>query len=248
MDSQRFIMPTVRNTALVLGLVVLLGFLLIAFQITSLSPIQLMVGLGCLGLIATPLISYFFVQTIHKLETSQQEVHRLSYTDELTGLFTRQYFFEVAHRELLSSYRYGYPVSLLMVDIDGFKRVNDTCGHLVGDHTLRNCAKVIQESLRETDFFARFGGEEFVVLMPHANQEQAMMVAERVRVAIESLLIMSEGHEVKITASIGLTSTDSGSFEITELVSQAEAALEASKVKGGNKVSEGVGDAKALAS
>ena len=196
-------------------------------------------------LLLTPALAYAFVTQGARLEQAEQTIHKLGYTDALTGLYKRQYLFEVGHKELLAASRYDYPVSLLLIDIDGFKSVNDDHGHLVGDHTLRNTAKVIQESLRETDFFARYGGEEFAVLMPHASWEQAERVAERVRSALENLRTLNGGKDVLVTVSIGLSNLNAETSDLAELIQQAERALLHAKSLGGNHVAVAAALAKA---
>lgn len=216
-------------TFLVLGLTMLLS-------VKTVSASTLILAAVLVPLLLTPPVAFTFSRLSARLDEAEQTIHKLGYTDALTGLYKRQYLFEVGYKELLAAARYDYPVSLLLIDIDGFKAVNDEHGHLVGDHTLRNTAKVIQESLRETDFFARYGGEEFAVLMPHATWEQAEVVSERVRVALENLRTLSGGKDVLVTVSIGLSNINAETKDLAELLQQAERALLHAKSLGGNHV------------
>ena len=189
-------------------------------------------------LLITPFLAVMWTRKNDELEEAQEEIHRLGISDALTGLYKRHYFFEFAQKELLAATRYHYPISLLLLDVDNFKRINARHGHEVGDHTLRNVARVIQDSMRETDFLARFGGEEFAILMPHAKWEDAEATAERVRTAMESLQTLSGGNQVFVTVSIGLASLGTEASNLEQLVAKAELALlHAKKTAGGNHVS-----------
>lgn len=189
-------------------------------------------------LIITPFFAVMWARKNDEIEEVKEEIHSLGISDTLTGLYKRHYFFEFAQKELLAAARYHYPISLLLLDVDNFKRINARHGHEVGDHTLRNVARVIQDSMRETDFLARFGGEEFAILMPHAKWEDAEATAERVRTAMESLQTLSGGNQVFVTVSIGLASLGAEASTLEQLVAKAELALlHAKKTAGGNHVS-----------
>lgn len=230
---------TLATTLLCVSLSALLGYGVAL--LLNLSPratralLNFAVGLP---LLITPFLSYSYARAREELIAAKAELHRLGISDELTGLYKRHYFFEFAQKELLSAVRYHYPVSLLVLDIDNFKRINNHYGYDVGDHTLRNVAKVIQESLRETDFLARYGGEEFAILMPHARWEDAEATAERVRTSLESLQTLSGGNQVFVTVSIGLASLSPEVNDLPRLIKKAEQALSyAKRTQGGNHVS-----------
>jgi len=139
--------------------------------------------------------------------------------------------------ELRRHQRYGHSMSLLMLDIDHFKSINDSYGHLMGDHVLREVGKIISERLRSTDFTARYGGEEFVVILPLTTEEQSQVLAERLRQAIAETRFTSEGKPFGITVSIGAAALTPGALlKRRELVDKADKALYQAKKLGRNQV------------
>jgi len=141
------------------------------------------------------------VKTHLKLRSLQQALEHQAITDYLTGCCNRRYFMHQASRELSYHHRHQRSLALLMFDIDHFKRVNDTYGHLIGDLVLQETANVVQQSLRKTDIFARFGGEEFIILLPETETDMAMAIAERTRKILQLKIPNSMD---KITVSIGV--------------------------------------------
>jgi diguanylate cyclase (GGDEF)-like protein/PAS domain S-box-containing protein len=164
-----------------------------------------------------------------------EQVQRLAVTDPLTNLHNRRYFFEVAHRELERARRYQSPLSLIMIDIDRFKEVNDTHGHLIGDLVLKHIADRLKAQLREIDVLCRYGGEEFVVLLPDTALDAAYQVAERLRQAIVQSPIQAEGNQVKITTSLGVAHMDEACHQIDDLIRYADQALYQAKSAGRNQ-------------
>ncbi len=168
-----------------------------------------------------------------------ETVQRQAVTDELTGLFNHRRFQEVMFQEVERAKRFGGDMGLIMLDIDNFKRVNDTYGHMQGDLVLREVARVLRESSREIDEPARYGGEEMAVALPGTDLDGAYNFAERVRHAIEQLelpLIESEG-TLKVTASFGAAALerDDGEVDKDALVAAADAALYRAKRSGKNR-------------
>ncbi|MDW5595096.1 diguanylate cyclase [Conexibacter stalactiti] len=163
------------------------------------------------------------------------QVARQAVTDELTGLFNHRRFQEVMTAEVLTAQRFGQPVGLLLLDIDNFKRVNDTYGHQQGDVVLREVARVLRESSREIDEPARYGGEEMAVALPQTDLEGAFTIAERVRTAVEALAVARLDGEglLQVTVSIGVAA--SATAEKDELVAAADAALYTAKRSGKNR-------------
>ncbi|HJX70224.1 MAG TPA: diguanylate cyclase, partial [Dehalococcoidia bacterium] len=154
-------------------------------------------------------------------EREGKEYYRiLSITDGLTELYNHRYFREMLTREVTIAKRYSHPLSLLMVDIDNFKKCNDAYGHLVGDKALRNIAKLLKASSRRVDIIARYGGEEFALLMPYTNKEGAMVAAERMRGLVERLQT-----KPPLTISIGVVSYPSDAQDEEQLISGADQAL-----------------------
>lgn len=168
----------------------------------------------------------------------QQKLEYQASTDALTGLANRHAFTARAEQELARAKRYGGELSLLMVDIDFFKKVNDTYGHQVGDSVLKELADIFSRTLRDIDFAARFGGEEFVILLPGINAENALKTAERLRVLVSDARIsLQQGGVVKITVSIGVASySAAANNSIEKLIHEADKALYEAKKTGRNKV------------
>jgi diguanylate cyclase (GGDEF)-like protein len=157
-------------------------------------------------------------------------------SDGLTGLRNRRAFDSALQQETMRAVRTGRPLSLLMIDIDHFKSVNDRFGHEAGDEVLRRVAGILRHCVREVDVAARFGGEELAVLLPETPLRPAREIAERVRSTIETAVLTSNGREISVTVSIGLASMPETVAKGTELVSVADAALYTAKREGRNRV------------
>lgn len=179
-----------------------------------------------------------------KLKELQDELRKknalleeLSRTDSLTGLLNRRFLMELLLAEFQKSSRYGTPLSLVMLDIDHFKRVNDTYGHITGDAAIKAVAQVLRREIRTCDLAARFGGEEFAVVLPQTDQEGALIAAERCRRAVEATAIVAGDQELHITASFGVATcprADLGTIE--QLIGAADEALYRAKGTGRNRV------------
>jgi two-component system cell cycle response regulator len=168
-----------------------------------------------------------------------EDTRRLASTDPLTGLMNRRSFLDALGREHSRAARHGLPMALAMVDVDHFKRVNDTHGHDVGDLVLRAVAASLADVARKSDLVARWGGEEFVVFLPQTGAAGARIAAERLRRAIAALRpVTSGGVEVPISASFGLASTSSAA-PVEELLARADRALYLAKERGRNRVELG---------
>jgi len=171
-----------------------------------------------------------------------QEVQRMANQDVLTGCFNRRYFMEKASQEIHRAMRYKRPVFLVMMDIDHFKDVNDRYGHQAGDQLLCNLVLLCQKQLRNDDTLGRYGGEEFVVLMPETASDGAMLASERLRDNIEKMKINTSEASVSITVSMGLASLDRGfdkTHTLDTLIKSADTALYAAKAAGRNCVRKG---------
>ncbi len=164
------------------------------------------------------------------------EVQRLAVTDALTGLRNRRSFFELAEREFDRAHRYNRPLVALMLDIDHFKRVNDTYGHAVGDEVLHAVAQYCQQNIREIDILGRYGGEEFAVILPETELPVAYQVAERLRESIALYRIPVTGGVLSVTASLGLSQATEATETLAEVIGRADAALYAAKQAGRNQV------------
>lgn len=171
-----------------------------------------------------------------ELERSNAELERLATTDELTGVCNRRRFLDTAEHELRAARRYGRALSLIMLDLDHFKRINDRYGHQCGDTVLKAAAKAAGAGLRETDCLARYGGEEFAVLLPESGQAEVEMVAERMRDALARLTVEWGGEALCLTASFGATSLIAADRDVDQLLERADRALYEAKGAGRNRV------------
>ena len=159
--------------------------------------------------------------------------------DALTGLYNRWYVMDKIEAEINRSLRHGAPLSLLMLDIDHFKRVNDTFGHTAGDHVLQGVGKLLRDSCRVYDVPGRYGGEEFCVLLPETHLDNTTVVANRIRERLEVSDIQLVDGSVTVTASIGVASLDTASDAVltgSALIDRADRALYSAKERGRNRV------------
>jgi diguanylate cyclase (GGDEF)-like protein len=154
----------------------------------------------------------------------------------MTNLYNHQRFRELLHQELSRSERYGHPVSVIFTDIDQFKSVNDTYGHLAGDKVIKTIAGCLKSEIRESDQVARYGGEEFAVILPETGKESAFEVAERLRETIDSLRIIHEDKYIHPTMSFGIASLKLGErVSVDEFIKRADNALYQAKRQGRNR-------------
>ena len=188
-------------------------------------------------LIVAPIFSGVQVQSIHQLEQAREAMHRLSITDELTQIYNRRYFMEVA-RQAFTDRQKGMPFAVVLFDADDFKKVNDTYGHVVGDQVLRHIAEVTQASIRKGDVLARYGGEEFIVLLPQTDQAQALEVAERIQQAILFNPAYSAGEPLKVTVSMGVATCQPYMQDPDDLLIAADDALYRAKNLGKNRIEQ----------
>ncbi|QUW02247.1 GGDEF domain-containing protein [Chloracidobacterium validum] len=178
------------------------------------------------------------------LDDIDEEFHRritdLITHDDLTGLLTRKSFILEMEREMARSNRYGHPFGLLMMDIDFFKRVNDTYGHLIGSQVLREVAVVIRQTLRDSDIAGRYGGEEYIALLPETDRVRAHEAAERIRAAIESAPFTASLHDpnlkLNLTISVGISSYPGDATQVNDLIERADEAMYEAKRRGRNLV------------
>jgi diguanylate cyclase (GGDEF)-like protein/PAS domain S-box-containing protein len=166
-----------------------------------------------------------------------EELERRAYTDYLTGLTNRRRFLEQAESELARTLRYGGELSILMLDIDRFKQVNDTYGHKVGDLVLQKLSETCLATLRDIDIVGRLGGEEFAILLPETGDKPAMEAAERLRAALAAAqVVLSGGLPLHFTVSIGVATLKDKEANIDTLLNQADQALYRAKSAGRNRV------------
>lgn len=180
--------------------------------------------------------SVSFNSMVTLLDESMRKLELIAHTDPLTGSNNRGYFMERFGTELDRAKRYGSVFSFAMLDLDHFKSVNDTRGHAAGDEALRSLCRVLNSSgLRSSDFFGRIGGEEFAVVLPETRIEGAVEIAERVRGNLENTVVLHEGSEFFITASIGVSQYREGDTS-ESLLNRADQAMYSAKESGRNRI------------
>ncbi|CAA7619352.1 PAS:GGDEF [Magnetospirillum sp. LM-5] len=173
---------------------------------------------------------------ISERKALEKELHRLAVTDPLTGAANRRRFMASGHIEIERAARYQTPLSVVMLDIDYFKKVNDTHGHGIGDEVLRKVADAVQGCLREIDLLGRLGGEEFAVLLPETGLDAAVAVAERLRRAIGAIIIPVTGGALTVTASFGVAERDADELLFDTFLGRADGALYRAKESGRDRV------------
>ena len=182
-------------------------------------------------------MGYFVIITfiIAALKEALDREKELARTDSLTGVANAKYFYELANSEVYRSYRYDRPVTLAYLDLDDFKKVNDSFGHSEGDKLLRAVAMTVRENLRFSDIVARLGGDEFAVLLPETGFEQGKTVMEGLRkILLEAL--RSHNHGSPVTLSIGAITCEGCQFTADELIKRADALMYSAKSQGKNAV------------
>lgn len=167
---------------------------------------------------------------------AEDQMKLLATTDHLTGVANRRRFLEIAEQEFRRARRYNRPFSVVMLDVDQFKSVNDSYGHTVGDAALKKVAEICNDVIRESDRVGRFGGEEFVVLLPETSLVDANVLAERVRAALADAKVAYEDVLISITASLGVAVMTSVHRSIQDVIAEADAAMYAAKNAGRNRV------------
>ena len=182
--------------------------------------------------LSNELIARILAQT-NEVEMLRKQVTR----DAMTGLNNYQHFYELLHQEIYRSDRYQSPLALIIADIDDFKSINDTRGHLAGDRVIKTLAAYLNDSLRASDHAARYGGDEFAIILPETPLDGALTVAKRMRNAIQNLNIEYEGRAISVTMSFGVASMNTGEkIADKEFVKRADRALYQAKAKGRNCV------------
>ncbi|MFZ5863055.1 MAG: GGDEF domain-containing protein [Nitrospirota bacterium] len=216
--------PRIGVSAIVWFLVLHLPYLIITFphEVPEFSRLLLMSG-----------ASLFGIRIIAIRNRLEKKLARQATLDPLTGLMNPKYFHKELERELALARRYGEQGTLLFLDLDGFKAVNDRLGHHAGDTILRRVADIIPQSLRVTDIVARLGGDEFAVFLPRTDTDQARAVAETIRKTIDGLPV---GETIRISASIGLAAFPDHGESVDGLLVAADRAMYRAKAGGRNRL------------
>lgn len=170
-----------------------------------------------------------------QLDKANQKLAHLSQTDALTQLDNRHHWNTLIDNEFKRVKRYEQISTLMMLDIDHFKKVNDTYGHVAGDKVIAEVSRVIRESVRETDFSARYGGEEFAICLTNTTAANAVILAERLRKAIESALVLDDGNVIQVTISTGMAEFTANIESVDQWTKNADSALYKSKENGRNQ-------------
>jgi two-component system cell cycle response regulator len=165
-----------------------------------------------------------------------EEIYQLTIVDGLTQINNKRYFVEYLEREMGRCHRYNRSLSLLMFDIDHFKKINDTNGHLAGDYVLRELAGVIRPRIRREECFARYGGEEFSVVMPEAGPQNARRFAEKIRKMVEDHPFSFEGKQIAVSISVGVADMTPDMTEPLQFIKVADQNLYKAKKEGRNRV------------
>lgn len=186
--------------------------------------------------LAARLKNMLFTQQLYQqVKLQKQELERMALTDQLTGLYNRHFLMDYVDKALSTAKRHQYPLSIVMIDLDKFKQINDQLGHEKGDKLLCDIAKVLKGNCRDEDAAVRLGGDEFLLVLPYCSLEQAINKAEIIRQEITLL----EPYDRDTSASFGLCSTEANSFVFDELFLLADKAVYQAKSKGGNRVCSG---------
>jgi diguanylate cyclase (GGDEF)-like protein len=173
------------------------------------------------------------------LEKEKKYVSNLAIKDGLTGLYNHRYLLEHLTAEFEQVKRYGFPLTCLMLDVDNFKHVNDQHGHVFGDRVLRVLARILREQVRRVDTAGRYGGEEFLILMPHSIAVDVLPVADRIRAEFQEYPFHVDGQTINVTISIGIATASPATGHVKDkksLLEAADAALYKAKSEGKNRI------------
>jgi len=179
---------------------------------------------------------FISIQDVTNIVYYEDQLRDMNIKDALTNIYNRRFLDSILDREFKRHMRYKHPMSVIMLDIDHFKEVNDQYGHQCGDEVLKSFSAIIHAQLRDVDFLARYGGEEFCCLLPETPPESALLVAKRLRVAIEESNHKWQDIELKITSSLGVCTSTSKHQNASELIELADKGLYQAKKQGRNAV------------
>jgi diguanylate cyclase (GGDEF)-like protein len=219
-----------------LACVASLGYILAVAAPGSRPMSPLTIAAVAINLTALVLLAYVALVIAQEQRRARDAAIRLSTIDPLTGLFNRTFFFAAVDREIARSARSGRGFCLLMMDLDDLKSINDRNGHYYGDRVLGGVGQVIRSGVRRIDTAARYGGDEFVVLLPETDPTGAYVLAEKVRIGVTELNVPVDGSTITSTMSVGVVSFPTDGRTSDELMISADQAMYASKRSGKNRV------------
>jgi diguanylate cyclase (GGDEF)-like protein len=225
-----------------IGLLCTLASIVIILSVNFFVDLQLSqvaINSGILGLIIGSFLSYIYTNKITNYENSLKQQNSslslLASTDYLTGIMNKRIFNEISERYFQTAQKNKLSITILLLDLDHFKKVNDTYGHQAGDQLLKRFVETLEKILNKSDIFARIGGEEFAVLISQINCDDANILAERIRKEIENDFMTYEGHDIRVTISIGISENKETDTVFEDIFSRADMALYRAKHEGRNK-------------
>lgn len=230
-------MPETKNLYRLQGF----AFVVVQVGLWYQAPPRLDVVAAESSLVLTTFVTYLLgtmgIRSRQRQFLAEHKLREEAQRDELTGLHNRRYLERAAHEELRRAVRFHRPLAVVVVDIDKFKRVNDSYGHVAGDQVIKATGQCLLQAIRDCDVLARVGGEEFVVLLPETALEGAMTLAERLRLAVAGLQVAAGGQAVTWTVSCGVTEVQDSDRLFEEVLDRADACLYTAKGTGRDRVS-----------
>jgi diguanylate cyclase (GGDEF)-like protein len=224
------------------GILYTLASIVIIFFVNSFIDLQLSeiaINSGILGILIGSFLSYVYTSKITNYEDGLKKQNSslsiLASTDYLTGTMNRRMFNEISEHYFLTAQKNNFNLTLLLLDLDHFKKVNDTYGHQAGDQLLKHFVETIEKILNKSDIFARIGGEEFAILLSQVNDDNAYLLAEKIRKEVENLFVTYEGQNIFITTSIGISENRSTDTAFENIFSRSDMALYQAKNEGRNR-------------
>ncbi|WP_019505319.1 GGDEF domain-containing protein [Pleurocapsa sp. PCC 7319] len=231
-----------KKTVLVVTILSILSSLIVAEIIVIICGKQLYLYNWIITIIipaiVAPVMSYFQVKLIFEIDSLEKQVRKLVIYDQLTGAFNRSFFLERA-KDIISTAKHENKwIYVIMMDLDKFKNINDRYGHQAGDLVLQKAGELCRKHLRKADYFGRYGGEEFILILKDCDQKEAIKVIERIRMSISNAQVEHENHNIIFTASFGISSSqifaDDPQENLSMLIKFADQALYEAKNNGRN--------------